>query len=125
MSGQQKTTLVAISIVAFSLVSIILLLTLTGGDKLAMRGFRFVLTCVFAFFLWRGAGWSRWLVGSLSLLSIVLSVFGFIGLSASGVPMLSVIGIWMIVMTLFYMWVAYMLFLDRDVASHFNPSSGF
>lgn len=125
MSGQQKTAMVAIGTVVFSLVSIVLLLALTGGDKIAPRAIRFVITCVFAFFLWRGAGWARWLVGILSLLGVITSIFGFLGLSAVGIPMFSLLGVWMLVMAVFYTWVSYMLLLDKDVRSHFNPTSGF
>jgi hypothetical protein len=125
MSGQQKTAIVAISTVIFSLASIILLLTLTGGDKIAPRGIRFILTCILAFFLWRGAGWARWVVAILSLLGAFTSIVGFVGLSAAGASMFSLLGMWMVLMAVFYTWVAYMLLLDKDVAYHFNPTSGF
>lgn len=117
--------MVAIGTVIFSLVSILLLLALTGGDKIAPRGIRFVLTCIFAFFLWRGAGWARWLVGILSVLGVITSLIGFFGLSAAGASMFSILGLWMIVMAVFYAWVSYMLLLDKDVGAHFNPTSGF
>ncbi len=39
--------------------------------------------------------------------------------------MFSIIGIWMVVMAAFYAWVSYMLLLDKDVGSYFNPTSGF
>ena len=125
MTGQQKTAMVAIGTVVFSLVSIVLLLALTGGDKIAVRGIRFVMTCIFAFFLWQGAGWARWLVGILSLLGVITSLVGFFGLSAAGGSMFSILGIWMLAMAAFYMWVSYMLLLDKGVAYHFNPTSGF
>jgi hypothetical protein len=35
------------------------------------------------------------------------------------------LGIWMAAMTIFYAWVSYMLLIDKDVGSHFNPTSGF
>jgi hypothetical protein len=125
MTGQQKTAMVAIGTVIFSLVSIILLLALTGGEKIAPRGIRFILTCVFAFFLWRGASWSRWLVGILALLGVITSIIGFFGLSAAGASVFSILGIWMVAMLPFHAWVSYMLLLDKDVASHFNPTSGY
>lgn len=125
MTGQQKTAMVAIGTVIFSLVSIVLLLALTGGDKVVPRGIRFVITCIFAFFLWRGAGWARWLVGILSLLGVITSIIGFFSLSAAGASMSSILGVWMVVMAAFYAWVAYVLLLDKDVGSHFNPTSGF
>lgn len=74
---EQKTAMVALGTVIFSLIGIALLLSLTGGEKIAPRGIRFILTCVFAFFLWRGAGWARWLVGILALLGVITSIIGF------------------------------------------------
>ena len=117
--------MVAIGTVVFSLISILLLLALTGGDKIAPRGIRFVLSCIFAFFLWRGAGWARWLVGNFSVLGVITSLIGFFGLNAVGASMFSILGFWMIVMAVFYAWVSYMLLLDKDVGAHFNPKSGF
>lgn len=125
MIGQRKTAMVAIGTIIFSLVSIILLQALGGDEKIVPRVVRFVFTCVFAFFLWKGAGWARWLVGILSILAVIMSIIGFFGLSAAGVPMFSILGIWMAVMTMFYAWVSYMLLIDKDVGSHFNPTSGF
>ena len=117
--------MVAIGTVIFSLVSIVMLLALTGGDKIVPRGIRFLFTCILAFFLWSGAGWARWLVGILSLLGVITSIIGFLGLSAAGGSMFSILGIWMVVMAVFYAWVSYMLLLDKDVRSHFNSTSGF
>ena len=65
------------------------------------------------------------LVGILSLIGVIISIIGFFGLSAAGVSMFSILGIWMLVMAVFYTWVSYILLLDKDVASHFNPTSGF
>jgi hypothetical protein len=39
--------------------------------------------------------------------------------------MFSILGIWMVVMAIFYGWVAFMLLFDKDVSQHFNPRSGF
>lgn len=125
MSGEQKTTAVAIALILFSLVSIVLLLTLTGGASLVPRAVRFVLTCVLSFFLFRGASWARWFAGISSALGAILSVVGWFGLASANVPMFSILGIWMVVMAIFYGWVAFMLLVDKDVSQHFNPRSGF
>ncbi len=111
--------------IIFSLVSVTLLLILTGGDKIVLRVLRFILTCVFAFFLMREANWARLCVGLFSLLGVITSMLGFFGLVGAGGSMFSILGIWMIVMAAFSGWVGYMLLLDKDVVSHFSPKSGF
>ena len=64
-------------------------------------------------------------MGILSLLGGIIAIVGFFGLTAAGVSMVSIIGIWMLVMIIFYFWVSYTLLLDRDVAGYFSPTSGF
>jgi hypothetical protein len=125
MSGEQKIKTVSIALILFSLVSIILLLAITGGAGLIPRGIRFVVTCVLSFFLFTGASWSRWFVGISSALGVIVSLVGWFGLSGSSISMFSILGIWMVVMAIFYGWVAFMLLFDKDVSQHFNPRSGF
>jgi hypothetical protein len=125
MTGEQKTRIVAAALILFSLVNIVLLLTLTGGASIVPRAIRFIFTCVLSFFLFRGAPWSRWFVGISSALGVIVSSIGWFGLSSTHISMFSILGIWMVVMAIFYGWVAFMLLFDKDVSQHFNPRSGF
>lgn len=126
MSGEQKTRIIAISLVVVSAINIALLLMVTGGRAgIAPKAVRFILTCVLSFFLFHGSSWARWLVGILSLLGAIVSLVGLIGLGASSVSVFSVIGIWMILMIPFYVLAAYWLLFDKDVSQHFNPRSDF
>lgn len=120
MTGEQKTRVVAAALIVFSLINIVLLLALTGGASLVPRAIRFVFTCVISFFLFKGAPWSRWFVGILSVLGVILSLIGWFGLSATHISMFSILGIWMLVMAIFYSWVAFMLLFDKDVSQHFG-----
>lgn len=125
MTGEQKTRIVATALILFSLVNILLLLSLTGGASLVPRAIRFGFTCLLSFFLFRGASWSRWFVGISAGLGVVFSLIGWFGLAATQISMFSFLGIWMVVMAVFYGWVAFMLLFDKDVSQHFNPGSGF
>lgn len=125
MTGEQKIKIVAIASVVFSLVNICLLLGLTGGAGLIPRAIRFVVTCVISFFLFREASWARWLIGFSSALGVIVSVVTWIGLSGALVSKFSLLGIWGLVMAVFYGWVAYTLLLDKDVSRQFSPGSGF
>ena len=125
MSGEQKTRIVAIALILFSLVNIVLLLSLTSGASLVPRAIRFIFTCLLSFFLFRGASWSRWFVGISSALGVIVSLITWFGLSSTHISMFSILGIWMVVMAVFYGWVAFMLLIDKDVSQHFNPRSAF
>ena len=125
MSGEQKIRVVAIALVIFTTISIVLLLALTGGASIVFRVIRLVLACVFAFFLVREATWARWLVGISSGFGAVLSIIGWFGMGGTSISMFSILGIWMLVMAVFYGWVAFMLLLDKDVSHVFSPPSGF
>ncbi|MGJ8677956.1 MAG: hypothetical protein ACSHX0_10600 [Akkermansiaceae bacterium] len=125
MSGEQKIKTVSITLIIYSLISISLLLAITGGANVIPRGVRFIVTCILSFFLFTGAPWSRWFVGISSALGVIVSLVSWFGLSGSQISMFSFLGIWMVVMAVFYGWVAYMLLFDKDVSQHFNPRSGF
>lgn len=122
MTGKQKTAIVAIGTVLVSFVSIVTLLILTDGAKLVPRGIRFTMTCFFSFYLFRRAGWSRWVVGILSALAAITSVVGFFSLGKNGAPLLSFFGVWLGLMGVFYAWVAYTLLIDKTVAGYFRSS---
>ena len=125
MSGELKIRIVAIALVVFSLVSICLLLGLTDGAGLIPRAVRFVITCVFSYFLIREATWARWLIGFSSALGVIVCVVLWISLHGPLVSKFSILGIWTLVMGAFYACVAFVLLLDKDVSRHFSPGSGF
>ena len=89
------------------------------------RTIRFVITCVISFFLFREATWARWLIGFSSVLGVIVSLFTWTGLGGELVSKFSLLGIWMLVMAVFYGWVAFTLLFDKDVSRQFNPGSGF
>jgi len=80
--------------------------------KDVVRSFLNALLC---WFLWRGAGWARWLMG-------VLAVIGFIVAGISAVRMSLQIEEAVIVtaMALFYGFAAYVLLSGMWVRSHFG-----
>lgn len=117
MNGTQKVKLLSFGLIIVSAISIAMLTTMVPDQmgKLPLRLVRFVITCLFAFLLIRGTSWARWFVGVSSALG---AVFSLIGLSAFG--LLSIFGLWMIVMGLFYLVTAYYLLLDSDIGAHFG-----
>ncbi|MDP4623982.1 MAG: hypothetical protein NWT08_02470 [Akkermansiaceae bacterium] len=119
-----KVNFVAIALVVFSLVNIIILTSLTGVFK-PTSAVRFTLTCILSFFLFKGANWARLLVGILSALGAIIGAIGLIGLISAGSPLFSLLSLWLVAMPVFFAWVSYVLLLDKDVAQHFNPKSGF
>jgi tryptophan-rich sensory protein len=116
---------VATCLIIVSAINAALLAFASGGISLIPSVTRFTFTCVLSVFLFRQASWARWLIGILSLLGSIVTIIGWFGLVATTVSLFSVISIWMILMAPFYLWVAYTLLLDKDVANLFNPSSGF
>lgn len=117
MNGTQKVKLISLGLVIVSAISIAMLTLLIPDQlpRLPLRLVRLVITCVFAYLLVRGTSWVRWFVG---LISIIGGIFSFVGIGTVG--LLSLFGLWMIVMGVFYFAVAYFLFLDAEVAAHFQ-----
>ncbi len=124
MTGEQKTRIVAISIIIFSALNITFLLLLTGdgGSRgITSRVIRFVATCFFAYFLIQGKFWARYLVGVISLISTITGIVAWIALSRMpAFSPSSIISLWMIILVIFYAWVAWMLLFDKSVSNHFK-----
>jgi peptidoglycan/LPS O-acetylase OafA/YrhL len=113
--------LLVISIISFSLLNIVLLSNQSDPSvgKIAQRGFRFVFTCVLAYFLFRGVVWARWVVLVISVLSVIISIIGLSVLPAATPFFYRAL---MAVMALFYCMVASLLLFSSSVVSHFKQS---
>lgn len=120
VNGEVKVRRIAVAMVAVSLLSIVLLTILSGSDKLIVRGVRFLFTCLLAFYLVRGASWARMVVGVLFVLGAITSILAFLGIESLGLPHFSLLGIWLVLMAIYYLVLAYYLFLDQEVAQHFG-----
>ena len=109
----------AISIVAFSLLNATLLSLLAqpSATKLVQRGIRFLLTCGLAYFLLRGASWARWVAIVVAILAVVTSLVG-VAVLPEAVPFyFRALGL---VMAAFYGAVAGLLLRNSSVISHFG-----
>jgi hypothetical protein len=117
MNGTQKVKMISLGLIVVSAISIAMLTLLIPNQLpgLPIRLVRFAITCLFAYLLVRGTGWTRWLVAIISAIGGIMS---FAGIGAVGLA--SLFGVWMIVMGIFYCAVAYFLILDEDVAAHFQ-----
>ena len=81
MSDQANTGRKIVITIIFATVGISLLVIITrnlliGPQKLPQDVVRFIYTIVLAFFLYRGAGWARWVVVNLYGLG---GIFGIVG----------------------------------------------
>jgi peptidoglycan/LPS O-acetylase OafA/YrhL len=113
--------LLVISIISFSLLNIFLLSSQSDPSigKIFQRGFRFVFTCVLAYFLFRGAVWARWVVLVISVLSVIISIIGLLAIPKATpffYQALFAIG------GVFYGIVASLLLFSSSVVSHFKQS---
>jgi hypothetical protein len=116
----RAVTLLALSMVVFSLFNIVLLSILSDQSiaKYLQRGVRFFFTCVLAYFLFRGARWARWVTIVIALLVAVYSVLGFALLPPS-VPIF--LRAWLLVIALFCLIIALLLLFSKDIVEHFVP----
>lgn len=123
MNPERKTQIVAAGIVLVPVVTGLVIWQETGNPSLAKNSFRIALSVVFAIALLRRANWARWLVGILSTLALATWLLIFLDWGALKHVILSWAGIWMLAMTLFYIWTAYTLMVDRTVIAYFKISS--
>ena len=65
----------------------------------------------------------RWFVGILCALGALLGVVAFVGLMGGQTALSTVIAIWIVILTAFYVWAATVLLLNREVAEFFDPES--
>jgi len=110
--------ILALSLVAFSLLNVILLTVLSDPPlaKTIQRCVRFLFTCLLAYFLWRGARWARWVGFAIATLAAITSFVGFAGLP-EGVPAFS--RVWLMIMGVFYLHVALLLVIPSSITRHF------
>ena len=108
-----------VSIISFSLLNIFLLSAQSdpSNEKIVQRGFRFVFTCILAYFLFRGAAWARWVTIVIAVLSVVISIIS-LAVLPQATPFFY--RAWLPVMAVFYGIVAYLLLFSPNVVSHFT-----
>jgi len=123
MNGAQKTHFVAGGVVLGAVVTSLLIWLSIGQLAIGKHSFRVAFSVVLAFSLVRRATWARWFVGILSVLSLAMSLFVLFDWQAFESVMLSWMGIWMALMTIFYIWVAYTLLFDREVIAYFKTKN--
>jgi hypothetical protein len=111
-------TLLALSMVAFSLFNVVLLSILSDQSitKYLQRGVRFLITCILAYFLFRGARWARWVTIVIALLVAVYSVLSLVLLP----PSVSIFfrG-WVLVIGLFNLIIGLLLLFSKGIVGHF------
>ena len=67
--------LVAIGLIlSSSVATIVLYIVVQGSDRLVAQVVRFGLTCLLAWFLWRGRAWARWVAVILFGIAIAIGV---------------------------------------------------
>ncbi|WP_193213768.1 hypothetical protein [Luteolibacter marinus] len=136
MPGRRKTRIIAVALVLVSLANIGLLASVSANEQLVARGIRFTLTCILSLFLFRGAPWARGVVAGLCTLGVLASVIGAVPMlfrriammvpgtvengyaDASGI--VTVLCVWMVLMGIFFAWVAWTLTFDKQVATYFK-----
>jgi hypothetical protein len=108
-----------VSIISFSLLNIFLLSAQSdpSNGKMVQQGFRFIFTCILAYFLFRGVAWVRWFTIVTAVLSVVTSIISFAVLPEA-TPFFY--RAWFPVMAVFYGVVAYLLLFSPSVVSHFS-----
>ena len=111
--------MLVVSIISFSLLNIFLFSVQSDPStgKLVQRGFRFIFTCILAFFLFRGAVWARWVTIVIAVLSVVISVISLTVLPEA-TPFFY--RAWFPLAIVFYGIVAYLLLFSTSVVSHFK-----
>jgi len=90
---------VAIAGVATSAVVILAFNLLEGQERLAQQIVRFAITCVLAYYLTRGARWSRWVCVVLFALAGLGSVAGGLSLVSTSLGGLGLIALGLVYLT--------------------------
>ena len=120
MNAQLKTRVVATGIVLVTVVSALIIGLSVGKLDIGKNTLKIAFSIVSAFSLVRRASWARWVVGILSMLSVAMTFFIFLDWQAFQRSLLSWAGVWMALMTIFYIWTSYTLIFDRDVIAYFK-----
>jgi peptidoglycan/LPS O-acetylase OafA/YrhL len=115
----RAVVILAGALVAFSLLNVILLSVLSDPPlaKTIQRGVRLLITCLLAYFLWRGARWARWVSLVIAALAVVTSFVGFTALPKN-VP--TFFRLWMLVMGVFYLVVALLLLIPSSITRYYT-----
>ena len=121
--GEFRVKIIASGLVLAALINVVLYIAFTDGSGMLIRGTRLVISLLLCFFLFRGVPWSRWFVGILCGLGAFLGVEAFVGVMGGQTALSAVIGIWLVILTVYYIWAATMLLLNREVAEFFDPDS--
>jgi peptidoglycan/LPS O-acetylase OafA/YrhL len=114
----RPVVILALSLVAFSLLNIVLLSALSDPPlaKTIQRGVRFLFACLLSYFLWRGARWARWVILVIAALAVITSFVGFAALPES-VP--GIFRVWMAVMGGFYVVVVLALVIPSSITRYY------
>lgn len=110
--------LLALSMVAFELFCVALesALVFQLPTDYIKGGMRFLITCILAYFLFKGARWARWVTIIIGLLTFVISAMGFVSLPSSFSIFLRV---WVLVIGLYCLAIALLLLFSKDIVGHF------
>jgi hypothetical protein len=122
MTGEQKTNTVADGIILFTLVSTVLVVAARGESSMGISAIRLTFTVLFAFALIRRANWARWLYGLLQIVGLLMTPFLFTSEIFKDL-IYSWLGVWMLIGSIFNLWVVYCLLIDRSVHEYFTAKS--
>jgi hypothetical protein len=119
MNAEVKTSTIAGGLILVTLVSDVV--TLVAGAQLSVEksAFRLALTVILAFALHKRANWARWWVGILHTIGLLITPLIFTS-ELSKEILYSWAGIWVLLLFLFNLWVAYSLLIDRSVRNYFT-----
>lgn len=82
--------------------------------KLTQGIFRFLLTCLLLFFLYKGHGWARWVIAILLIIAGVFSLLSLVGF----------FNIVMLIMGIVFSVMSVILFVSADVKSFMKYQRG-
>lgn len=111
------TTILLIDIITIAVTTSII--AVNGGMdyasfKLLQGIFRFLLTCLLLFFLYRGHSWAKWIISILLMISGVLSILSFFG----------VVNIFILLLGIIYTMISLVLIKSRDVNTFMKYQRG-
>lgn len=117
---ERKIQIIGIGLISIPIVTALLIWQAASAISLVEYSLKFVISWILVFSLQRRAVWARWLVGILSILSLILSLQIFYAWDVVKYVVLSWAGIWMLVVTIFYAWTAYTTLFDKSVIDYFS-----
>ena len=117
---ERKIQIIEIGLISIPIVTALFIWQATGKIFIVEYASKFAISWILVFSLQRRAVWARWLVGTLSILALVTSLQIFYAWDAVKHVVLSCAGIWMLVVTIFYIWTAYTTLCDKSVIDYFS-----